>query len=157
MNTKLSTTFRPIGIANSLKMVSNKQFTNKTSSGLPPTHGTPATVHLHLIDHTSGTTTTKHVSSLFMRMLYVSDVDEGPMLLSRYFMAYFVSSLVEPQSSPMRISNPVSSSIFFDTEDQNVPTEVSADTSDKVSMIAILTDLKPNPADGHAKLTMKNA
>ncbi|GJW19868.1 hypothetical protein Tco_0027304 [Tanacetum coccineum] len=30
---------------------------------------------------------------------------------------------------------------LLDTEAQNVPTEVSADTSDKVSMIAILTDL----------------
>ncbi|GKB07218.1 integrase, catalytic region, zinc finger, CCHC-type containing protein [Tanacetum coccineum] len=33
---------------------------------------------------------------------------------------------------------------------QNVPTEVSADTSDKVSMIAILTDLQTQ-LDGHAK------
>ncbi|GJT61297.1 integrase, catalytic region, zinc finger, CCHC-type containing protein [Tanacetum coccineum] len=33
---------------------------------------------------------------------------------------------------------------LLDTEAQNVPTEVSADTSDKVSMIAILTDCKPN-------------
>ncbi|GJZ65820.1 hypothetical protein Tco_0622516 [Tanacetum coccineum] len=31
---------------------------------------------------------------------------------------------------------------LLDTEAQNVPTEVSADTSDKVSMIAILTDLQ---------------
>ncbi|GJV29894.1 retrovirus-related pol polyprotein from transposon TNT 1-94 [Tanacetum coccineum] len=39
---------------------------------------------------------------------------------------------------------------LLDTEAQNVPTEVSADTSDKVSMIAILTDLQTQ-LDGHAK------
>ncbi|GJV96699.1 hypothetical protein Tco_1548276 [Tanacetum coccineum] len=41
--------------------------------------------------------------------------------------------------------------IVLDTEAQNVPTEVSADTSDKVSMIAILTDLQTQ-LDGHAKI-----
>ncbi|GJR62567.1 retrovirus-related pol polyprotein from transposon TNT 1-94 [Tanacetum coccineum] len=40
---------------------------------------------------------------------------------------------------------------LLDTEAQNVPTEVSADTSDKVSMIAILTDLQTQ-LDGHAKV-----
>ncbi|GKA20400.1 hypothetical protein Tco_0700389, partial [Tanacetum coccineum] len=39
---------------------------------------------------------------------------------------------------------------LLDIEAQNVPTEVSADTSDKVSMIAILTDLQTQ-LDGHAK------
>ncbi|GKE35978.1 hypothetical protein Tco_1455300 [Tanacetum coccineum] len=39
---------------------------------------------------------------------------------------------------------------LLDTEAQNVPTEVSTDTSDKVSMIAILTDLQTQ-LDGHAK------
>ncbi|GJZ04178.1 hypothetical protein Tco_0537453 [Tanacetum coccineum] len=43
---------------------------------------------------------------------------------------------------------------LLDTEAQNVPTEVSADTSDKVSMIAILTDL-PNPTRRTAKDTHK--
>ncbi|GJS01082.1 hypothetical protein Tco_0317590 [Tanacetum coccineum] len=45
---------------------------------------------------------------------------------------------------------------LLDTEAQNVPTEVSADTSDKVSMIAILTDLQTQ-LDGHAKRNMRNA
>ncbi|GJV81336.1 reverse transcriptase domain-containing protein [Tanacetum coccineum] len=40
---------------------------------------------------------------------------------------------------------------LLDTEAQNVPTEVSADTSDKISMIAILTDLQTQ-LDGHAKV-----
>ncbi|GJV23355.1 retrovirus-related pol polyprotein from transposon TNT 1-94 [Tanacetum coccineum] len=40
---------------------------------------------------------------------------------------------------------------LLDTEAQNVPTEVSADTSDQVSMIAILTDLQTQ-LDGHAKV-----
>ncbi|GJV78582.1 retrovirus-related pol polyprotein from transposon TNT 1-94 [Tanacetum coccineum] len=42
---------------------------------------------------------------------------------------------------------------LLDTEAQNVPTEVSADTSDKVSMIAILTDLQTQ-LDGHAKVKL---
>ncbi|GJX17515.1 hypothetical protein Tco_0218347 [Tanacetum coccineum] len=55
----------------------------------------------------------------------------------------------------MTITNPVSSqSILLDTEAQNVPTEVSADTSDKVSMIAILTDLQTQ-LDGHAKVNQE--
>ncbi|GJT53967.1 hypothetical protein Tco_0989021 [Tanacetum coccineum] len=37
---------------------------------------------------------------------------------------------------------------------QNVPTEVSADTSDKISMIAILTDLQTQ-LDGHAKVNQE--
>ncbi|GJV77093.1 integrase, catalytic region, zinc finger, CCHC-type containing protein [Tanacetum coccineum] len=40
---------------------------------------------------------------------------------------------------------------LLDTEAQNVPTEVSTDTSDKISMIAILTDLQTQ-LDGHAKV-----
>ncbi|GKA92560.1 putative reverse transcriptase domain-containing protein [Tanacetum coccineum] len=43
---------------------------------------------------------------------------------------------------------------LLDTEAQNVPTEVSADTSDKVSMIAILTDLQTQ-LDGHAKVNQE--
>ncbi|GJS08931.1 integrase, catalytic region, zinc finger, CCHC-type containing protein [Tanacetum coccineum] len=39
---------------------------------------------------------------------------------------------------------------------QNVPTEVSADTSDKVSMIAILTDLQTQ-LDGHAKVNQEKS
>ncbi|GJV99010.1 reverse transcriptase domain-containing protein [Tanacetum coccineum] len=42
---------------------------------------------------------------------------------------------------------------LLDIEAQNVPTEVSADTSDKVSMIAILTDLQTQ-LDGHAKVKL---
>ncbi|GJT55326.1 retrovirus-related pol polyprotein from transposon TNT 1-94 [Tanacetum coccineum] len=42
---------------------------------------------------------------------------------------------------------------LLDTEAQNVPTEVSADTSDKISMIAILTDLQTQ-LDGHAKVKL---
>ncbi|GJY23249.1 hypothetical protein Tco_0396907 [Tanacetum coccineum] len=45
---------------------------------------------------------------------------------------------------------------LLDTEAQNVPTEVSADTSDKVSMIAILTDLQTQ-LEGHAKSSQVNA
>ncbi|GJR75575.1 retrovirus-related pol polyprotein from transposon TNT 1-94 [Tanacetum coccineum] len=44
---------------------------------------------------------------------------------------------------------------LLDTEAQNVPTEVSADTSDKVSMIAILTDLQTQ-LDGHAKIPTRS-
>ncbi|GJR82069.1 retrovirus-related pol polyprotein from transposon TNT 1-94 [Tanacetum coccineum] len=43
---------------------------------------------------------------------------------------------------------------LLDTEAQNVPTEVSADTFDKVSMIAILTDLQTQ-LDGHAKVNQE--
>ncbi|GKC96265.1 hypothetical protein Tco_1161707 [Tanacetum coccineum] len=43
---------------------------------------------------------------------------------------------------------------LLDTEAQNVPTEVSADTSDKVSMIAILTDLQTQ-LDGHVKVNQE--
>ncbi|GJT62316.1 hypothetical protein Tco_1005849 [Tanacetum coccineum] len=43
---------------------------------------------------------------------------------------------------------------LLDIEAQNVPTEVSADTSDKVSMIAILTDLQTQ-LDGHAKVNQE--
>ncbi|GJY82904.1 hypothetical protein Tco_0496280 [Tanacetum coccineum] len=43
---------------------------------------------------------------------------------------------------------------LLDTEAQNVPTEVSADTSDKFSMIAILTDLQTQ-LDGHAKVNQE--
>ncbi|GKA67287.1 hypothetical protein Tco_0767095 [Tanacetum coccineum] len=43
---------------------------------------------------------------------------------------------------------------LLDTEAQNVLTEVSADTSDKVSMIAILTDLQTQ-LDGHAKVNQE--
>ncbi|GJV65680.1 retrovirus-related pol polyprotein from transposon TNT 1-94 [Tanacetum coccineum] len=43
---------------------------------------------------------------------------------------------------------------LLDTEAQNVPTEVSADTSDKISMIAILTDLQTQ-LDGHAKVNQE--
>ncbi|GJT26757.1 retrovirus-related pol polyprotein from transposon TNT 1-94 [Tanacetum coccineum] len=43
---------------------------------------------------------------------------------------------------------------LLDTEAQNVPTEVSADTSDKVSMIAILTDLQTQ-LDRHAKVNQE--
>ncbi|GKD50784.1 hypothetical protein Tco_1279760, partial [Tanacetum coccineum] len=39
---------------------------------------------------------------------------------------------------------------LLDKEAQRVPTEISADTSDKMSMIAILTDLQTQ-LDGHAK------
>ncbi|GKA38934.1 hypothetical protein Tco_0731485 [Tanacetum coccineum] len=39
---------------------------------------------------------------------------------------------------------------LLDKEAQRVPTEISADTSDKMSMIAILTDLQTK-LDGHAK------
>ncbi|GJZ75084.1 retrovirus-related pol polyprotein from transposon TNT 1-94 [Tanacetum coccineum] len=45
---------------------------------------------------------------------------------------------------------------LLDTEAQNVPTEVSADTSDKVSMIAILTDLQTQ-LDGHAKVNQEKS
>ncbi|GJT63551.1 hypothetical protein Tco_1015031 [Tanacetum coccineum] len=43
---------------------------------------------------------------------------------------------------------------LLDKEAQRVPTEVSADTSDKVSMIAILTDLQTQ-LDGHAKVNQE--
>ncbi|GJY44379.1 hypothetical protein Tco_0432592 [Tanacetum coccineum] len=43
---------------------------------------------------------------------------------------------------------------LLDTEVQNVPTEVSADTSHKVSMIAIFTDLQTQ-LDGHAKVNQE--
>ncbi|GJV38626.1 retrovirus-related pol polyprotein from transposon TNT 1-94 [Tanacetum coccineum] len=58
----------------------------------------------------------------------------------------FHGQLVHHTNQPI---NPVTE-YLLDTEAQNVPTEVSADTSDKVSMIAILTDLQTQ-LDGHAK------
>ncbi|GJR87172.1 retrovirus-related pol polyprotein from transposon TNT 1-94 [Tanacetum coccineum] len=50
----------------------------------------------------------------------------------------------------MTLRIPVFISIFLTPKPKNVPTEVSADTSDKVSMIAILTDLQ-HPSSGLAK------
>ncbi|GJS67701.1 hypothetical protein Tco_0682266 [Tanacetum coccineum] len=94
---------------------------------------------------------------------YDSDVDEGPNAA-----VAFMANL----SSTSATNNPVNEtysdarlrlmtirsriiSIFIDTEAQKcVPTEVSADTSDKVSMIAILTDLQTQ-LDGHAKVNQE--
>ncbi|GKA44557.1 hypothetical protein Tco_0737281 [Tanacetum coccineum] len=72
---------------------------------------------------------------------YDSDVDEGPNAAAA-FMANLSSTKLSSYNSDSH------------TEAQNVPTEVSADTSDKVSMIAILTDLQTQ-LDGHAKVNQE--
>ncbi|GJV10459.1 retrovirus-related pol polyprotein from transposon TNT 1-94 [Tanacetum coccineum] len=76
---------------------------------------------------------------------YDSDVDEGPNAA-----VAFMANL----SSTSATNNPVNE-YLLDTEAQNVPTEVSADTSDKISMIAILTDLQTQ-LDGHAKIPTRS-
>ncbi|GJU13093.1 ribonuclease H-like domain-containing protein [Tanacetum coccineum] len=80
---------------------------------------------------------------------YDSDVDEGPMLMA----ANCVHGLLLNQEMHQgeHLDSDAETEIddntipyhqyLLDIEAQNVPTEVSADTSDKVSMIAILTDL----------------
>ncbi|GJZ91544.1 hypothetical protein Tco_0663471 [Tanacetum coccineum] len=88
---------------------------------------------------------------------YDSDVDEGPNAAVA-FMANLSSTRDAPgRTFRLRSETEIDDNTIpyhqylLDTEAQNVPTEVSADTSDKVSMIAILTDLQTQ-LDGHAKL-----
>ncbi|GKA53348.1 retrovirus-related pol polyprotein from transposon TNT 1-94 [Tanacetum coccineum] len=59
-----------------------------------------------------------------------------------------------PTCHPLVLPTVKSMSILLDTEAQNVSNDVSADTSDKVSMIAILTDLQTQ-LDGHAKVNQE--
>ncbi|GKA67696.1 copia protein [Tanacetum coccineum] len=71
---------------------------------------------------------------------YDSGVDEGPNA---------VVAFMANVSSTSATNNQVNE-YLLDTKAQSVPTEVSAETSDKMSMIAILTDLQTQ-LDGHAK------
>ncbi|GJR36213.1 integrase, catalytic region, zinc finger, CCHC-type containing protein [Tanacetum coccineum] len=96
---------------------------------------------------------------------YDSDVDEGPNAAVA-FMANLSSTSAtnsqvnEEMHQEEHLDSDAETEIddntipyhqyLLDIEAQNVPTEVSADTSDKVSMIAILTDLQTQ-LDGHAK------
>ncbi|GJX33306.1 hypothetical protein Tco_0243161 [Tanacetum coccineum] len=75
---------------------------------------------------------------------YDSDVDEGPNAAIA-----FMANLSSTSAANSQVNE-----YLLDTEAQNVPTEVSADTSDKVSMIAILTDLQTQ-LDGHAKVNQE--
>ncbi|GJX19413.1 hypothetical protein Tco_0222090 [Tanacetum coccineum] len=97
---------------------------------------------------------------------YDSDVDEGPNAAVA-FMANLSSTSAtnNPVNEEMHQEEHLDSDAeteiddntipyLLDTEAQNVPTEVSADTSDKVSMIAILTDLQTQ-LDGHAKVNQE--
>ncbi|GKB61928.1 hypothetical protein Tco_0918114, partial [Tanacetum coccineum] len=93
---------------------------------------------------------------------YDSDVDEGPNAAVAFMANLSSTSAANSQvnETPMlRLENEVqydrtNHQYLLDTEAQNVPTEVSADTSDKVSMIAILTDLQTQ-LDGHAKVNQE--
>ncbi|GJU09768.1 hypothetical protein Tco_1132164 [Tanacetum coccineum] len=80
-----------------------------------------------------------------IRRMHDSNVDEGPNADCRFQWPNL--------SSQWATNNPVNE-YLLDTEAQNVPTEVSADTSDKVSMIVILTDLQTQ-LDGHAKVNQE--
>ncbi|GJY03841.1 retrovirus-related pol polyprotein from transposon TNT 1-94 [Tanacetum coccineum] len=75
---------------------------------------------------------------------YDSDVDEGPNAA-----VAFMANL----SSTSATNNPVNEDLLT-SKPKMFPTEVFADTSDKVSMIAILTDLQTQ-LDGHAKVNQE--
>ncbi|GJX15110.1 retrovirus-related pol polyprotein from transposon TNT 1-94 [Tanacetum coccineum] len=109
--------------------------------------------------------TTTNIFEVNHEDAYDSDVDEGPNAAVA-FMANLSSTSAtnNPVNEEMHQKEHLDSDAeteiddntipyhqyLLDTEAQNVPTEVSADTSDKVSMIAILTDLQTQ-LDGHAK------
>ncbi|GJS61384.1 hypothetical protein Tco_0656168 [Tanacetum coccineum] len=93
---------------------------------------------------------------------YDSDVDEGPNAAAAFMANLSSTSATNSQvNEEEHLDSDAETEIddntipyhqyLLDTEAQNVPTEVSADTSDKVSMIAILTDLQTQ-LDGHAKV-----
>ncbi|GKF17358.1 hypothetical protein Tco_0062276, partial [Tanacetum coccineum] len=100
---------------------------------------------------------------------FLADVDEGPNVAVA-FMANLSSTSAtnNPVNEDMHQEEHLDSDAeteiddniipyhqyLLDTEAQNVPTEVSADTSDKVSMIAILTNLQTQ-LDGHAKVNQE--
>ncbi|GJX57171.1 hypothetical protein Tco_0287068 [Tanacetum coccineum] len=88
--------------------------------------------------------TTTNIFEVNHEDAYDSDVDEGPNAA-----VAFMANL-----SSISATNSQVNEYLLDTEAQNVPTEVSADTSDKVSMIAILTDLQTQ-LDEHAKVNQE--
>ncbi|GJT33806.1 hypothetical protein Tco_0924225 [Tanacetum coccineum] len=111
-------------------------------------------------DQPQALTTTKYRFLAIMRMRMTEDMDEGPYVLSA-FMANIQEMHQEEHLDSDAETEIDDNTIpyhqyLLDTEAQNVPTEVSADTSDKVSMIAILTDLQTQ-LDGHAKRNKRNA
>ncbi|GJT05838.1 retrovirus-related pol polyprotein from transposon TNT 1-94 [Tanacetum coccineum] len=79
--------------------------------------------------------TTTNIFEVNHEDAYDSDVDEGPNAA-----AAFMANLSYTSATNSQVNE--------------VPTEVSADTSDKVSMIAILTDLQTQ-LDGHAKVNQE--
>ncbi|GJU19885.1 hypothetical protein Tco_1153227 [Tanacetum coccineum] len=91
---------------------------------------------------------------------YDSDVDEGPNAAVAFMANLSSTSATNNSVNEKHLDSDAETEIddntipyhqyLLDIEAQNVPTEVSADTSDKVSMIAILTDLQTQ-LDGHAK------
>ncbi|GJS13328.1 hypothetical protein Tco_0407800 [Tanacetum coccineum] len=90
--------------------------------------------------------TTTNIFEVNHEDAYDSNVDEGPNAA-----VAFMANL----SSTSATNNQVNE-YLLDTVAQSVPTEVSAETSDKMSMIAILTDLETQ-LDGHAKRNKHNA
>ncbi|GJY33012.1 retrovirus-related pol polyprotein from transposon TNT 1-94 [Tanacetum coccineum] len=88
---------------------------------------------------------------------YDSDVDEGPNAAVAFMPTYHPLEMHQEEHLDSDAETEIDDNTIpyhqylLDTEAQNVPTEVSADTSDKVSMIAILTDLQTQ-LDGHAKV-----
>ncbi|GJR32052.1 hypothetical protein Tco_1108284 [Tanacetum coccineum] len=100
-------------------------------------------------------------TSIVDPLAYVAHTKSAPALSS--LQRYIVTEPIHEEGSRSWMMAPMLLSLSWPTlsstsanqlcrvnEAQNVPTEVSADTSDKVSMIAILTDLQTQ-LDGHAK------
>ncbi|GJV44716.1 hypothetical protein Tco_1429252 [Tanacetum coccineum] len=83
---------------------------------------------------------------------YDSDVDEGPNAAVAFMANLSSTSATNNQVNETEIDTiRFRSTYLLDTASPKFPTEVIlADTSDKISMIAILTDLQ-TPLDGHAK------
>ncbi|GJW45600.1 uncharacterized mitochondrial protein-like protein, partial [Tanacetum coccineum] len=84
--------------------------------------------------------TTTNIFEVNHEDAYDSDVDESPNAA-----AAFMANLSSTSATNSQVNE-----YLLDKEAQRVPTEISADTSDKMSMIAILTELQTK-LDGHAK------
>ncbi|GJQ98796.1 hypothetical protein Tco_1262849 [Tanacetum coccineum] len=140
-----------------------------TISGLPPTQGLNATEQKQEVicynsrekDKLRGsvknprengplsTTKDKAIQMELKRHECVGNAESIPRDLNQ---EYSTRRTFKPDSeTEIDDNNDLVSQYLLDTEAQNVPTEVSADTSDKISMIAILTDLQTQ-LDGHAKV-----
>ncbi|GJY60525.1 hypothetical protein Tco_0461182 [Tanacetum coccineum] len=89
-----------------------------------------------------------------MRCKYYFRLMKAPMLLLAFHGQLSIHSAINNLVNEIDDIEFRNISKLLDTEAQNVPTEVSADTSDKLSMIAILTDLQTQ-LDGHAKVNQE--